>query len=71
MYEVRCTKYDLKVSARCAGDAERKRSQVLEQRAGLEGMRQKECTKYDLKACALRDDAKRKRSRIFLSDAGI
>ncbi len=37
MYEVRCTRYDLKVSARCAVVAERMRSRFLKQTGGLEG----------------------------------
>ncbi len=30
MYDVRGTRYDLKACARCAGDAERKRSGIFE-----------------------------------------
>ncbi len=42
MYDVRCTKYDLKACARCAVVAERERSRFLERPAGLGGMQRGE-----------------------------
>ena len=42
MYEVRCTRYDLEIRARCAGEAERERGDVLEPRSGVVTKRREE-----------------------------